>query len=251
MDGTADTQAHADPSDYIHYEMIGSPTFTTEWQTYKFEGEITASQAGPNGTGGLMHSIAFNLSKDRNNDVDYFFDNLKFEVYKYGTMAEYYMDIVQVDFGFDTNIPALVQASGKSRLIFPEGCAKVTADGKEMVVMSIEGFADGRFYVFTEEALDDNATIEVSFTNPKDPAYHLIYTSGPGGDVNDWSGEADLNEDVAKEDAYAFVFVRPTVMSTDPEDGSFNLPNSIKEFTVNFDKPADCSVLRLRSTARP
>ena len=244
MDGTADTQAHADPSDYIHYEMIGSPTFTTEWQTYKFEGEITASQAGPNGSGGLMHSIAFNLSKDRNNDVDFFFDNLKFEVYKYGTMAEYYMDIVQVDFGFDTNIPALVQASGKSRLIFPEGCAKVTADGKEMVVMSVEGFADGRFYVFTEEALDDNATIEVSFTNPKDPAYHLIYTSGPGGDVNDWSGEADLNEDVAKEDAYAFVFVRPTVMSTDPEDGSFNLPNSIKEFTVNFDKPADCSVLK-------
>ncbi len=244
MDGTADTQAHADPSDYIHYEMIGSPTFTTEWQTYKFEGEITASQAGPNGSGGLMHSIAFNLSKDRNNDVDFFFDNLKFEVYKYGTMAEYYMDIVQVDFGFDTNIPALVKASGKSRLIFPEGCAKVTADGKEMVVMSVEGFADGRFYVFTEEALDDNATIEVSFTNPKDPAYHLIYTSGPGGDVNDWSGEADLNEDVAKEDAYAFVFVRPTVMSTDPEDGSFNLPNSIKEFTVNFDKPADCSVLK-------
>jgi hypothetical protein len=30
-------------------------------------------------------------------------------------------------------------------------------------------------------------------------------------------------------------------MSTDPENGSFNLPNNISEFKVKFDKLADCS----------
>ena len=238
------TQAHADPSDYIHWDMLGDINTTTDWQTFKYEGEITQSQYGPNQAGNYMHSIAFNLSIDRANDVDFFFDNIKLEVYKYGTTAEYYMDIVQVDFGFDTNIPELVTKAHKSRLIFPNDCVKLTQDGKDMEFISVEGFADGRFYIFTEDALDDDATIEVTFTNPSDPAYHLLYTSGPGGDVNNFSGEATLNEDIAVEDAYAFVFVRPTVMDTDPEDGSFNLPNSIKEFKVFFDKPTDLAKLK-------
>ena len=244
IDGTADTQAHADPSDYIHYEMIGSPTFTTDWQTYKYEGEITQTQYGPNGQGNYMHSIAFNLSKDKANDVDYFFDNISFEVYKYGTLVEYYMDVVKIDFGFDTNIPELVKNSRKSRLLFPNDCCKVTSNGQEMEILTVEGFADGRFYIFTEEALEDGATIEVTFNNPTDPAYHLVYTKGPGGDVNNYSGEATLNEDVATEDAYSYIFVRPVVIDTDPENGSFNLPNSIKEFKVLFDKATDLAKLK-------
>ena len=238
-DATADTQAHRDPSDYIHYEMIGSPNFTTDWQTYKYEGEITEAQSG----NGEMHSIAFNLSKDKSQDIDFFFDNIKFEVYKYGTTAEFYMDIMQVDFGFDTNVAELVAASGKPRILYPNECVKVTADGEVMAVMSVEGYADGRFYVFMEDALEDDAEVELSFTNPTDPALHLLYTSGPGGDISDFSVVASYNEEIGVEDAYPYLYVKPTVIAADPEDGSFNLPNSIKDFKITFDKNADCAKL--------
>ena len=77
-DATADTQAHGEPGNYIFYSMIGSPSFTTEWQHYSKSGTISADQAG----GGTFRSIAFNLSKDRANDVTFFFDNIKVFVEK-------------------------------------------------------------------------------------------------------------------------------------------------------------------------
>ncbi len=83
---SADTQAHGEPGNYIHFSMIGSPSFTTEWQHYVKEGSISADQAEgktdgvPNGN--KMRSIAFNLSKDKDNEVTYFFDNIKFFVEK-------------------------------------------------------------------------------------------------------------------------------------------------------------------------
>ena len=61
--------------------MIGSPAFTTEWQHYEKIGSITADQAS-NADGLQFQSIAFNLSKDRENDVKFFFDNVKFMVEK-------------------------------------------------------------------------------------------------------------------------------------------------------------------------
>jgi hypothetical protein len=83
---SADTQAHGEPGNYIFYTMIGSPSFTTEWQHYVKEGTISADQAEgktdgvPNGN--KMRSIAFNLSKDKDNEVTYFFDNIMFFVEK-------------------------------------------------------------------------------------------------------------------------------------------------------------------------
>ena len=240
QDASADTQAHADPSDYIHYEMIGSPNFTTEWQTYKVdEATITAQQSGD----GRMHSIAFNLSKDRANDIDFFFDNLRFEVFKVGTMAQFRNDVILVDFGFDTNMADLVKASGKKRLMFPLSVASVKVNGKSVELFSVEGFEDGRFYIFLNEPCEDNDEVEVTFTNPSDAAYHLIYTSGPGGDVANFNGIAEYDDEVEDNDGYPYIYLTPTIMTADPEDGSFNLPTSIKEFKLNFDKNVDCAAL--------
>ena len=69
----ADTQAHGAPGAYQHWACIGSPAFTTEWQTYSKVLTVDASMAGGNGLG----SIAFNLSKDRGQDVTYYFDNIR------------------------------------------------------------------------------------------------------------------------------------------------------------------------------
>ena len=237
-DANVRTQAHAEPSDYIYYDLFGTLGFTSDWQNYAKEGEVTAQQSTDEKK---FLSVAFNLNElaDANN---YYFDNIKFEVYKYGTTIEYAMDAILVDFGFDTNIPALVEACGKPRLVFPEGTVKVKANGEEMGILTVEGYPDGRFYIFTEDGLDDDAVVEVTFTNPADAKYHLVYTSGPGGDIKNFVNTAIFNSDIALvDDAYSYMYVKPIVLSSDPEEGSFNLPNSIKQFKVTFDKNADCS----------
>ena len=236
----AGTQAHAEPSDYIHWDMFGNINFDQNWQTFTKEGEVTADQS-PDSHQFL--SVAFNLNEyaEANN---YYFDNIKFEVYKYGTVAEFDMDVIQIDFGFDTNIPELVKAGGKPRLMFPEGTATVKVNGEDLEITSVEGFADGRFYIFHEQALGDGDEVEVTFTNPTDPAYHIIYTSGPGGDANNFTMIATNNPDVANvDDAYSYLYETPVILKADPENGSFNLPNSLAEFKITFDKNVDCAAL--------
>lgn len=242
-DAKASTQAHAEPGDYIHHDMLGDVNFTTDWNNFYKEGVVTADQAGPNTGGGLFTSIAFNLNElaDANN---YYFDNISFEIFKLGTLVEYGQDVIKIDFGFDTNIPALVAASGKPRLIFPKDCVKITVDGdllEEADITSVEAFADGRFFIFLENMIDGD--VNVKFTNPTDAAYHLVYTSAAveGQSVANYDGPATENEDVAMEEgAFAYIYLEPVIIESDPEDGSFNLPNSLKEFHVTFDKLVDC-----------
>lgn len=74
QNASADTQAHYNPGEYQHWSCVGSPDFTTEWQTWSRDVTIDGSMAGANG----MKSIAFNLSKTRDADVTYYFDNIKF-----------------------------------------------------------------------------------------------------------------------------------------------------------------------------
>ncbi len=78
---SADTQSHAAPGAYIHWACIGSPSFTTEWQHYDKDVTVDGSMAG----GGTFQSIAFNLAKDKSNNVTYYFDNIVVEVEKEST----------------------------------------------------------------------------------------------------------------------------------------------------------------------
>ncbi len=245
-EATPSTQAHAEPSDYIHYVMFGGIKFAQDWQTFTQEGEVTADQSKADKQ---FLSVAFNLNPDDHVAANkYYFDNIKFEVYKYGTTAEFSNDVILVDFGFDTNIPELVKASGKPRLMFPNDCATVKLNGKEAGIWSVEAFADGRFYIFLDSEngfiASSGDEVSVSFKNPADAAYHLLYTSGPLGDVNDFTDViAEENGDIENGGGYPYIMVTPIVVSADPEDGSFNLPNSIREFKVNFDKNVDCAAL--------
>ena len=73
QNASADTQAHYNPGEYQHWSCVGSPDFTTDWQTWKKDVTVSGEMAGANG----MKSIAFNLSKTRDADVTYYFDNIK------------------------------------------------------------------------------------------------------------------------------------------------------------------------------
>ena len=81
--GDFETQAHANPSQYIHWAFCGSGSFTTEWQTYTAEGAIPSECDGSQGDGFLkiFQSIAFNLAKNKV-ATQFIFDNVKFEIPK-------------------------------------------------------------------------------------------------------------------------------------------------------------------------
>ena len=233
--------SHAAPRAWIGGGIIDAFDVNSEWQTITASGTISKDLADKN-----FGSIAFDLNNDKVNSNTFYFDNINFEVFKLGTTAEFSNDVVLVDFGFDTNVPELVKNCGKKRLMFPMDCATVKVNGQAVELYSIEGFEDGRFYVFLNEPAYENDNVEVSFTNPTDAAYHLVYASGAvaGQDVKGFEDVvATANSAVEDNEGYPYDYLTPVVMKADPEDGSFNLPNSIKEFRLTFDKEVDCAAL--------
>ena len=82
--GDFETQAHANPGQYIHWACCGSGSFTTDWQTYTAEGAIPSECDGTQADGGFLkifQSIAFNLALNKA-ATQFIFDNVKFFVPK-------------------------------------------------------------------------------------------------------------------------------------------------------------------------
>ena len=70
-DAASESQAHNEPGGYLHYSMIGTPNFTTEWKEHVWVGTINGSQAG-------MNTIAFNLALLGEANT-YYFDDISWE----------------------------------------------------------------------------------------------------------------------------------------------------------------------------
>ena len=234
------TGTHAAPRDYLCGGFINKFVVSDEWNTIDTTFVVPSTVNDKEFAG--FQSIAFDLNNDKDNANKFFFDNIVFEVYKLGTLIEFSDEIVQIDFGFETNIPDLVKAANVKRLLYPTDCVTVTVNGEAKDVLSVEAFEDGRFYIFFNEGegVEDDDEVVVSFKNPTDAAYQIVYASGAvkGQVVKDITNmTAEFNEEVEDgENAYAYDYLKPTLMKADPEDGSFNLPNSISEFKAWFDK---------------
>ena len=83
INASIDTQAHGEPGNYLHWEAVGTLNSTSSWQTKSWSGKVSAAQAkgdNGNGNGTGMKSIAFNLSKDKANDVTFYFRNISLKV---------------------------------------------------------------------------------------------------------------------------------------------------------------------------
>ena len=255
-----DLQTHGTPSSYILYHIDVNdghgdykPSFTTDWQTMSFEGVVPDNNDWTRDSDtdkSKFHSIAFNLCKDRTNDIDFFFDNIKFEIYKYGASATFCGEAIQLDFGFDTNIAELAKKKNSTRVIFPKDCFSVTVNGKLLdnntEIISFEGFDDGRFFIFPEDILNDEDKVEVIFINPADAEYHLVYTSGnvEGNDVANFAGTAIYDDSMLDSNIpLPSEFDTPMYMSSNPENNSFNLSPTISTFTVTFDNEINCEEL--------
>lgn len=243
-DATIPVGGHAAPRSWICggsdiSSDFSNVTSTSEWTTITAEGTISETLAEKG-----FQSIAFDLNNDQTTATQYYFDNIKFEIYKYGTVAEFQEDNIRVDFGFETNIPELCNAAGKSRVMFPVENAQVLINNQEVEITSVEGFADGRFYIFLEDVANEGDEVRVIYNNAAGDL-QLKYAGGPNAgqvigkvdEIADYNGEL-TNE---YEDVYPYIMLAPTVVAAVPEQGSFNIKNDLKEFSVKFDKLADAS----------
>lgn len=226
---------HQEPRVWKMGTIMPEFTTSTDWQPLTADGTISADFV----SNGIM-SIAFDLNRDKDVVNKYYFDNVRFEVYKVGTSAFVADYVAQIDFGFDTNLAELTKAAGSSRVVYPADCATVKVNGQPIEIISIEGYSDGRFYIFFGDEINPTDDVQITFKNPAGDL-QLKYTGGPdaGEVIGDVDEKADYDESIAVEDAYPFVAVLPTVVSASPEQGSFNVAPGLKELTAKFDKRAD------------
>ena len=247
-DAGADTQSHNTPSDYIYYDLFGKIQFTYDWQTYTKEGTVSASQSTDSKK---FLSVAFNLNDDSHPEANnYYFDNISFQIGDLINSVTHQPDAIQILFTNWTNIPDLIKAlTTKSRLILPDDiankCIKVVADGKEIPIGTVEYDKAGQLFVFLDEDIAEAKDVKVTFTNPTDEAYRIVFTNGDKIDqaVEDFEAASEYDEEL---DLVPFAFGKPDIEATEPEDGSFNLPGTISEFKIKFDKGVQCKEIEAK-----
>ncbi len=154
-----------------------------------------------------------------------------------GVAYEYYA--IRVDFGFPTNIKDLVKNNPLGVVLMPEGCAKVTVNGEEVEVESVELHENGYMYIYTVDEIEEGADVKIAFNNPEDEACQVKYqgTLAPEGAVPSFEDEAaDYQETISDENSY--IYFEPSMSSVSPAEGSFGLED-VTEVAFTFDRKID------------
>ena len=201
-------------------------------------GTVSTSQSPDNKK---FRSVAFNLN-DIANANTFYFDNIYFD------LAEPQIDVqygvggcIKVLFPYYVNTCRLMvkYSKGKKRLLIPNEMFKVTVDGKVADFESVEIDATGALFVFISEdwmvdegvEISENSEIIVTLNNPEGD-YHL-FNIDTNEAVENFEIKARFIESL---DELPYTYGAPDLMSSEPETGSFNLPNTINEFKFVFDK---------------
>jgi len=256
MEKAVGSGAHGEPRAWQGAPFFDPPiTFASEWQHYTIDSAtLPANLAGSKGLG----SIAFDLNVVRDQVIDFYFDNFILEYYKLRDPKDefaytYKADAFGINLADNTNMKDLVKAAGGETLIFPNDCAKVTWDGKDCGILSVEGRPDGNLYIFIKD-IDGNEDadwdkpakeVKISFTNPTDPAFQVLYTRGQfdGQVMPDLVDEVCTWDEKWDDDIYSYLWGAPVLVSADPENGSFNLDPALKQFTLKFNQDVDASTV--------
>ena len=236
------TSAQGEPRKYNTGGVVPEFDATVDWTSISHEGTVSNAEAGitdsnPEGNGFL--SIAFDLNQDLTTSNNFYFRNIKMEQLKSGVSAKFGGIAIQMSFGFDTNVADLVAAAKVKRLVFPNECATVKVNGEAKDVLSVEGFADGRFIIFLADMFEATDQVEVSFKNPAGDL-QLKYTNGPtpGSAVADGATTATYDDAMSSAaDLYPYIMENPTIKAATPQQGSFRVDANLKEFKVRSTCP--------------
>lgn len=88
-----DSQSHGQSAgSYNHWACVGSPSFSTEWKTYKNSVTVTSDMSKDNNP---FQYIAFNLAKN-DHEVTLYFDNIKVSVQKVGNIADGSPELIEL-----------------------------------------------------------------------------------------------------------------------------------------------------------
>ena len=169
--------------------------------------------------------------------------------------AEYYQNIMRVDFGYDTNLAELCNASPLKAIKLPTEYFKISGTdnltGKyfdEIPVSAAEYHNDGYLYMWIdeEESFDYYEDVKVSFTNPEDKGLQLKYDGSlyPMALDTNWVNAGKIVPDFAGEPAFfnpsvtalSMEQMPPVYESSEPEDGSFNLATDTRSIDITFNK---------------
>lgn len=208
----------------------------------------------------MFHFASAQLQKDtyakQNPDKDPLADTF-FATFNVINPGEYYLDEVDlvespiaavkygneaicIDFGFATNIADLANNSPIGVVIMPEGCVKLTINGEEADIETVELHKDGKMYIYPTDGVGEDAEIKVTFENPTDEACQVKYqgTLAPEGAVPSFTDEAgtDFDEEIDQESSY--IYFEPSFISATPAEGSFGLEN-VTEVSFTFDRVMD------------
>ena len=252
------TSAQGEPRAW-HAGFVDEFQTSEEWTHKSWEGTVTADQAKD---GGFL-SIAFDLNKSQN-PIEFYFDNISFCKFVEGSnvtsefTAQYGYNNICINLTDKTNIKDLVKANGGERVVLPNNCVSVKWNGTDLTdMMSVEGRADGKLYAFINAFNEEygesganidfsaeDAVVEVSFAGFEGDN-QLKFVSGLLTDqaVPAFSGLA-CPYNVNLSEMISYRAIPPKVVSTVPEDGSFNLPLTMTEFKVTLDALANAETLK-------
>ena len=154
-------------------------------------------------------------------------------------------NVLKLDLGYQTNAKALADAAGGVKILDTEKAGvSVTVNDQPAEVKYVEAHADGNIYIFLDEdelSYDANAKIVVSYTPSAESP--LLYEGQvrPSADYSTPLQVKGFTNEVAwfdgSIDEVSNEWTSPTVLSVEPENGSFELdPATFKKVTVKFDK---------------
>ena len=166
----------------------------------------------------------------------YYVDDIKIEESSVKNIV-FNGNAIRVDFGYETNGAAL-ETEAQTAVVLDKSCVTVKVDGEEAEVSSVEIKDGGKFYIFMNDDIAGE-NVSVSFTNPGDLKYSTNVApkcfEEPNSAVLDFENEPAFYDGELV--ATSVEWEEATLITSLPQDNSFEWDNGINTFSFTFNKP--------------
>ena len=178
------------------------------------------------------------------NPGEYLLDDIKIEEGVTFNEATFGSQGIKLDFGYPTNIAELAKANAEDMFYLPTSCVSVTVNGTAVTPKYVEGKKDGFLYIYFDESVELKSTdnVSVSFTPAADCAIVYNHAKRPSADTEGTMKVLGFTNETAYYDAAVdavlpFVLGEPKLVSSDPENDSFELdPAKLNNISLTYDR---------------